>query len=59
MRLGITDEALLTLILHRAADDTLCDVRDDDQEEPGEPKLICSLGFVHPQTMPTSAEAQA
>ena len=59
MRLGITDEALVTLVLRRAADDNLCDVRDDDQEERGEPKLICSLGFVHPRSMPTSTEAQA
>lgn len=59
MRLGITDEALVTLVLQRAADDNLCDVRDDDEEERGEPRLICSLGLVHPGSMPTSTEGQA
>jgi superfamily II DNA or RNA helicase len=59
MRLGMTDEALVTLVLRRAADDSLCDVRDDDQEERGEPRLICSLGFVQTRSMPTSTEEQA
>jgi hypothetical protein len=59
MRLGITDEALVALVLGRAADENLCDVRDDDQEERGEPRLICSLGLVHPLSTPTATEGQA
>jgi hypothetical protein len=59
MRLGISDEALVDLVLSRAADENLCDVRDDDQEERGEPRLISSLGLVQPRSMPTSTEEQA
>jgi hypothetical protein len=59
MRLGITDEALVPLVLGRAAEENLWEVRDDDPEERGEPRLICSLGLVHPVSMPTSTEDQA
>jgi len=48
MRLGITDEALLELVLHRAADDNLCEVTDQDQATRSEPRLICSMGLVRP-----------
>lgn len=46
MRLGITDEALVDLVLRRAHDDNLCEASDTDQTEPAEPKVICSLGLV-------------
>ncbi len=46
MRLGITDEALVDLVLRRAAEDNLCEVTDTDPAEAAEPRLICSLGLV-------------
>lgn len=47
MRLGITDDALLELMWHRALDDNLCEVIDEDQPPRSEPRLICSMGMVH------------
>jgi hypothetical protein len=52
MRLGITDEALLDLVLRRAEEDNLCEVTDRDPAEPVEPRLICSLGPVAPRAGP-------
>lgn len=46
MRLGITDEGLLELVLRRAMDENLCEVTDEDQASRSEPRLICSLGLV-------------
>lgn len=48
MRLGITDEGLLELVLSRAMDENLCEVTDEDQTSRSEPRLICSLGLVRP-----------
>jgi len=48
IRLGITDDALVELVLHRAADESLCEVTDSDPAETAEPRLICSLGLVAP-----------
>lgn len=48
MRLGITDEALLDLVLRRAADESLREVTDADEQTRAEPRLICSLGLVGP-----------
>lgn len=45
IRLGITDEALLELALHRVADESLCEVSDADPAETAEPRLICSMGL--------------
>ncbi len=49
MRLGITDEALVELVLRRAAEESLCEVTDADPAESAEPRLICSMGLVAPQ----------
>lgn len=46
MRLGITDEGLLDLVLRRAMDENLCEVTDEDQKSRSEPRLICSMGLV-------------
>lgn len=51
MRLGITDEGLLDLVLRRATDENLCEVTDEDQTSRSEPRLICSMGLVHRGTM--------
>jgi len=59
MRLGITDEALLDLVFRRAANENLCEVRNDDHEERGEPKLICSLGLLSPLSTPSLTENPA
>jgi superfamily II DNA or RNA helicase len=59
MRLGISDEALVDLVLRRAAADNLCEVSDTDQGEPAEPKIICSFGLVLPASTPTSKTNQA
>ena len=48
MRLGITDEALVDLVLRRSTEDSLCEVTDTDPAEAVEPRLICSLGLVAP-----------
>jgi hypothetical protein len=48
MRLGITDEGLLDLVLRRATDENLCEVTDEDQISRSEPRLICSMGLVRP-----------
>jgi len=48
MRLGITDAALVDLVLRRAAEDNLCEVTDADPSDSREPRLICSLGLVAP-----------
>ncbi len=48
MRLGITDEGLLDLVVQRATDETLCEVADEDQTSHSEPRLICSMGLVRP-----------
>jgi superfamily II DNA or RNA helicase len=55
MRLGITDEALVDLVLRRAADESLCEVTDTDPAEAAEPRLICSLGLVVPTSKATLA----
>jgi hypothetical protein len=54
MRLRITDEGLLDLILRRAEADTLCEVSDRDETAHAEPRLICSLGLVRPASPPTT-----
>jgi hypothetical protein len=46
MRLGITDEGLLELVLQRAEDENLCEVTDEEQPSRAEPRLICSIGLV-------------
>lgn len=46
MRLGITDEALLELVLRRAMDDNLCEVTEEEDNSHAEPRIICSLGLV-------------
>ncbi|MGC8743151.1 MAG: hypothetical protein ACP5T0_04660 [Verrucomicrobiia bacterium] len=46
MRLGITDEALLELVLRRAIDENLCEVTDEDDTSRSEPRIICSMGLV-------------
>ncbi|WP_297044235.1 C-terminal helicase domain-containing protein [Thermoflavifilum sp.] len=46
MRLGITDEALLELVLRRAADENLCEVTAEETQAPAEPRIICSMGLV-------------
>jgi hypothetical protein len=46
MRLGITDEALLEMVLRRAADENLCEVTDEDKPGPVGPRLLCSMGLV-------------
>lgn len=46
MRLGITDEGLLDLVVQRAADENLCEVTDEEQSPRAEPRLICSMGLV-------------
>jgi superfamily II DNA or RNA helicase len=46
MRLSITDEALVELVLRRAEEDNLCEITDTELVEPAEPRLICSLGLV-------------
>ncbi len=51
MRLGITDEALLDLVLRRAADENLCEMTEADETEPAEPKIICWMGLVPPSTL--------
>lgn len=48
MRLGITDEGLLDLVLRRATDENLCEVTEEDQTSRSEPRLICSMGLVQP-----------
>ncbi len=54
MRLGINDEALVDLVLRRAADENLCEVSDTDPTEPAEPKIICSMGLVANQRVDTT-----
>jgi hypothetical protein len=54
IRLGITDDALLDLVLRRAADDNLCEISETDEAETAEPKLICSLGLVSPSSSPAT-----
>ncbi|MDW8146989.1 MAG: helicase-related protein [Roseiflexaceae bacterium] len=48
LRLGVTDEALLEMVLRRAQDDALCEIRDDDDDDAvrADPQVICSLGLV-------------
>lgn len=48
IRLGITDETLLQLVLSRAMEESLCELSDDDPGEPVQPRLICSLDLVDP-----------
>ena len=50
IRLGITDETLLQLVLGRAMEESLCEVSDDDPGEPGQPRLICSFDLVDPES---------
>ncbi|HWP58269.1 MAG TPA: helicase-related protein [Candidatus Acidoferrales bacterium] len=54
MRLGITDEALLELLRHRAADGTLCEITDEETEPRAEPRLICSMGLARPTLPPNT-----
>lgn len=55
MRLGITDEALLELVLRRAADENLCEVTaEETQEAPAEPRIICSMGLAAASPMATT-----
>lgn len=51
MRLGITDEGLLELVLRYASDDNLCEVLDEDQFSRSEPQIICSMGLVQSTTV--------
>lgn len=46
MRLGITDEALLDLVIRRAMDDHLCEVTEEEETSHSEPRIICSMGLV-------------
>ena len=46
MRLGITDEALLDLVLRRAAEENLCEITETEVTEPAEPQIVCSLGLI-------------
>ncbi|MFQ3591019.1 MAG: helicase-related protein [Chloracidobacterium sp.] len=50
MRLGITDEGLLEMVLRRADDDSLCEVTNEDEASRAGPQLICSLGLALPTT---------
>jgi hypothetical protein len=43
LRSGINDEQLASLVMELRADDRLCQVQ--DQQEPEEPRIICSLGL--------------
>ncbi|GIV52418.1 MAG: hypothetical protein KatS3mg038_2939 [Candidatus Kapaibacterium sp.] len=54
MRLGITDEALLELVLRRAADENLCEVTAEETQAPAEPRIICSMGLALASTMPAN-----
>jgi len=58
MRLGITDEALLDLVLRRADDENLCEISNADASEPAEPRIVCSLGLVpaRPTDIPKSQQ---
>ncbi|MBI2928234.1 MAG: NgoFVII family restriction endonuclease [Verrucomicrobia bacterium] len=58
IRLGIPDDALMDLVIRRAADENLCEVSDADQTETAEPKIICSLGLVPPSSMLASKGKQ-
>lgn len=58
IRLGITDEALVDLVLRRAKEGNLCEVSDADPTEPAEPKIICSMGLVPPAPAPLLKEEQ-
>ncbi|WP_041429246.1 helicase-related protein [Thermosynechococcus sp. NK55a] len=54
MHLDITDEALLELVLRRAADENLCEVTTEDDHVPAEPRIICSMGLALASTMPAN-----
>lgn len=54
MRLGITDEGILDLVLRRATDENLCEVTGEDQTSRSEPRLICSMGLVRPTPLPNT-----
>ncbi|GIV08351.1 MAG: hypothetical protein KatS3mg019_0442 [Fimbriimonadales bacterium] len=46
MRLGITDEALLELVWQRANNNTLVQIIQEEDSEPAEPQIVCSMGLV-------------
>jgi len=46
MRLGITDEALLELVVHRAMNDNLCEITEETTPDHAEPQIVCSMGLV-------------
>ncbi len=54
MRLGITDEALLDLVLRRAEEDNLCEISNTEPTEPDEPRIVCSMGLVSPASVAVS-----
>lgn len=43
LRSGITDDQLAELVISLRADNRLCQIQ--EQTEPGEPQIICSLGL--------------
>ena len=47
LRSGIADEDLARLVIALREDDRLCIVHGDDQ--PREPRIICSLGLIGPE----------
>ncbi len=54
MRLGITDEALLDLVVQYAANENLCDVTTEDTQAPVEPRIICSMGLALTAPIPVN-----
>ena len=47
LRSGISDEMLAELVLNLRDQDRLCIIRDEEQEQDAEPKIICSMGLLH------------
>jgi len=52
LRLGIADPDLVDILAQRAAEGALCEVKDEESNEPPEPRVICSLGLVKATTTP-------
>ncbi len=46
MRLGISDQGLLELVIHRMEEDSLCEIAEQETGQAQEPQIICSLGLV-------------
>ncbi len=49
LRAGISDDKLVELVLALRDDDRLCLVH--DEEQPGEPQIICSMGLASPAAL--------